>query len=244
VLDGGLVLLYLAILFVTSPWMGLVVVALGGLQVLVFLLSRHRQQQLMSQNLELEAKNTTYQLEMLSGIQTLKAFGVEERSVQTYSNLFVDVLNVAVARGVLSVWVDSAMSTLRMGSPVLLLLLGTWQVIHQELSTGQMLALNALAAAVLVPLANLVTTAGQLQWTSRAIPPPSAARARWSRCASATRPARLWWCRTCPCTSSPGRWWPSWAGPARASPPWPTSCWACTCPPPGTCATTAWSWRT
>ncbi|MFY0565275.1 peptidase domain-containing ABC transporter [Archangium lansingense] len=162
-LDGGMVLLYLAILFGTSPSMGLLVVGLGGLQVLVFLLSRHRQQQLLSQNLELEAKTATYQMEMLSGIQTLKAFGVEERSVQTYSNLFVDVLNVSLARGILGVWVESATSTLRLGSPLLLLLLGTRQVLNQELSTGQMLALNALAAAVLMPLSNLVTTAGQMQ---------------------------------------------------------------------------------
>ncbi|MFL5357710.1 peptidase domain-containing ABC transporter [Archangium sp.] len=162
-LDGGMVLLYLSILFATSPWMGLLVVGLGTLQVVVFLLSRRRQHQLMSQNLELESKNTTYQMEMLSGIQTLKAYGVEQRSVQTYSNLFVDVLNVSLARGVLGVWVDSAMGALRMGSPLILLMMGTWQVLSGDLSTGQMLALNALASAVLVPLSNLVGTAGQLQ---------------------------------------------------------------------------------
>jgi ABC-type bacteriocin/lantibiotic exporter with double-glycine peptidase domain len=165
-LDGGMVLLYLAILFATSPALGGVVLGLGSLQVLVFLMSRRRQLQLLSQNLELDAKNATYQMELLSGIQTLKAFGVEDRSVQTYSNLFVDVLNVSLARGILGVWVDSATSMLRLGSPLVVLLLGTWKVLNQELSTGEMLALNALAAAVLVPLFNLVTTAGQLQLMS------------------------------------------------------------------------------
>jgi ABC-type bacteriocin/lantibiotic exporter with double-glycine peptidase domain len=163
VLDGGMVLLYLGILIGTSPSMGLLVVGLGALQLLVFLLSHQRQRQLLSQSLELEAKSTTYQMEMLTGIQTLKAFGVEERSVQTYSSLFVDVLNVSLARGVLGVWVDSAMGALRLGSPLVLLIVGTWQVLSQQLSTGQMLALNALAAAVLMPLANLVTTASKLQ---------------------------------------------------------------------------------
>ena len=165
-LDGVMVLLYLAILLASSPTLTLVVLALGGLQVLVFLLSRRRQLQLMSQNLELESKSASYQIEMLHGIQTLKSFGMEERSVNTYANLFVDVLNVSLARGVVGVWVDGAMSTLRMGSPLVLLLLGARQVLNQELSTGQMLALNALAAAVLMPLSNLIGTAGQFQQLS------------------------------------------------------------------------------
>ena len=36
---------------------------------------------------------------MLNGMQTLKAFGAEKRAVETYSHLFVDVQNVALARG-------------------------------------------------------------------------------------------------------------------------------------------------
>ncbi|WP_257448059.1 peptidase domain-containing ABC transporter [Archangium lipolyticum] len=162
-LDGVLVSIYLTILLSTNAWMGLLVLGLGSLQVLVLLLAGRRQRQLLSQNLELEAKNQTYLMEMLSGIQTLKAFGVEDRSVQNYSNVFVDVLNVAVSRGLLSAWVDSATSTLRLASPMLLLGLGTWQVLSGELSTGAMLGLNALAAAVLVPISNLVATGAQLQ---------------------------------------------------------------------------------
>ena len=34
--------------------------------------------------------------------------------------------------------------------------------------------------------------------------------------------------------------WPSSAARARASPPWPTCCWACTCPPRAASSTTAW----
>ncbi|CAM3113641.1 peptidase domain-containing ABC transporter [Corallococcus sp. ZKHCc1 1396] len=160
-LDGLLVLIYMAILLVASPLLCLLVLGLGALQLLVFALSQRKQRSLLSQNLEQDSRNQSYQLEMLAGMQTLKAFGVEARSVQLYSNLFVDSLNLSVKRGVLSTWVESFTSTLRLASPLLLLLLGAWRVMEGELTTGQMLGVNALASAVLVPLANLVSTAGQ-----------------------------------------------------------------------------------
>lgn len=160
-LDGTLVLVYLGILLAVEPLIGLLVLGLGTLQVLIFVLSRQRQRRLMTQNLEQEARNQSYQIELLTGIQTLKAFGAEDRALQNYSHLFVNALNIAMARGKLGAWMDAATSTLRLASPLLLLCLGARQVLQGGLSTGQMLGLNALATAVLVPLSNLVSTGGQ-----------------------------------------------------------------------------------
>jgi ABC-type bacteriocin/lantibiotic exporter with double-glycine peptidase domain len=52
---------------------------------------------------------------------------------------------------------------LRLASPLAVLGLGAWLVLAGNLSLGTMLALGALAAAFLEPLATLVTTAFQLQ---------------------------------------------------------------------------------
>jgi ABC-type bacteriocin/lantibiotic exporter with double-glycine peptidase domain len=83
--------------------------------------------------------------------------------VQHYAGLLVGVLNVSLQRGTLSTWVDSLNGTLRLASPLILLCVGTWQVLSGEASLGTMLSLNALAAGLLSPLANLVGTATQLQ---------------------------------------------------------------------------------
>ena len=84
-LDGALVVIYLVLLFVISPLMALIVLGLAALQILILLLSTKRQRALMSENLEVEAKSQSYQMEMLTGIQTLKAFGVEHQAVQRFS---------------------------------------------------------------------------------------------------------------------------------------------------------------
>ncbi len=162
-LDGALVILYLVLLFVVSPFMALIVLGLGALQILVLVFSNRRQRTLMSENLEVEAKSQSYQIEMLTGIQTLKAFGVEHQAVQRYSENFVNVLNVSLKRGRLTAWVESLTGTLRLVAPLVLLTFGALQVLAGKMTLGTMMGLNALAGALLVPLANLVTTGSQLQ---------------------------------------------------------------------------------
>lgn len=164
VLDGALVLVYILVLFSADVMMGSLVLVLGSLQALFFLAPRRWQRSLLAQNLELEGKNQSYQMTVLTGMQTLKAFGAEQRMLQGYSNLFVDLTNVGLAQGRLSIWVESLTGILRLMAPLVLLGVGAYRVLEGALSLGEMLSLNALAAALLVPLSNLVGTGGQFQY--------------------------------------------------------------------------------
>ncbi|RKG70016.1 peptidase domain-containing ABC transporter [Corallococcus sp. CA054B] len=162
-LDGSLVLLYLGLLLAGSPRMGALVFGLALLQVLVFVFASRRQRELMAKNLEVSASAQNYQVEVFSGIQTLKALGLEDKAVQHWSNLYVDVLNVSLERGRLEALTESITSTLRMASPLVVMGTGALLVMEGQLTMGEMLALNALAAGFLLPVSNLVTTAFQLQ---------------------------------------------------------------------------------
>jgi len=112
------------------------------------------------------ASSQSYEVELFTGIQTLKAMGQEDRAVQHWSNLYVDVLNVTLQRGRLAAITDSLTSTLRMASPLAVLAMGALQVLDGELSLGQMMALNALAVGFLTPISNLVIIGLQLQVVS------------------------------------------------------------------------------
>ena len=162
-LDGTMVSLYLVLLFVASPRMGLLVLGLGALRAALFLTTRRKQKDLMSQSLEAQADSQSYQVQMLAGVETLKASGTERRAVEHWSNLFVSVLNVSLARGRLSAFTDSTLAALDLGSPIFVLLYGGLLVARGDLSLGTMLALNALAVGFLTPLSTLVSTAFQLQ---------------------------------------------------------------------------------
>jgi ATP-binding cassette, subfamily B, bacterial len=163
VLDGLLVTLYLILLLAASPSMGVLVLFLGAFRVGLFLFTRKRTRDLMSRSLQTEARSQSYQVNLLAGIETLKASGAEHRAVEQWSHLYVDVLNISLARGRLSAFVDSTLAALGTASPLVILAWGAVQVLQGHLSLGTMLAMNALAAGFLTPLSTLITNAFQFQ---------------------------------------------------------------------------------
>jgi ATP-binding cassette, subfamily B, bacterial len=163
VLDGTFACFYIVILLILSPSMGLLVLGLGVLQVAVLVLARHRNQRLMAESLHVQARSQSYVYQLLGGIEDLKAAGAERRASAHWSNLFVDQINVSLARGRLTALTESATAGLSVASPLAVLAVGGALVLNGSLSTGSMLALAALSAGFLVPLSGLVTTGLQLQ---------------------------------------------------------------------------------
>jgi ABC-type bacteriocin/lantibiotic exporter with double-glycine peptidase domain len=162
-IDGGLASVYLVLLFILSPPVAALVLGLALLQVMVLLLTWRRNQHLMSESLQVEAKSQSYTFELLAGIETLKAAGAEQRAAEHWERLFIDQVNVALRRGRLEASVTSVMATFQLAAPLAILVFGGFQVLNGSLSLGIMLAGAALAAGFLEPLATLIDTGLKLQ---------------------------------------------------------------------------------
>ena len=162
-LDGVLVIGYAVLILVLAPTMGLMVIGLGIVQIMVFYIARRSYRELMARSLEAQARSQSYLVEMLHGMETLKAAAAESRAVERWSNLYVDELNVALDRGRLTARVDAMSSLLTTGSPLAVLLIGALQVMSGAITLGEMLAINALAIGLLTPLSTMVNSALQLQ---------------------------------------------------------------------------------
>jgi len=162
-LDGSFMLGYLVLIFIASPLIGALALATVALQIGVLLATRRQRTEINARNLSRQALSQSYQVEMLAGIETLKAMGAEHRAQERWSNMFVDVLNVSIDEGRLAAIVESLSGALRMGAPLLILGIGAIQVLDGKLSLGTMLALNTCAVGIFVPLSNLIQTATQLQ---------------------------------------------------------------------------------
>ena len=165
-LDGALVTTYLAALLAASPLFGLAVALLGSLRIGLFFAVRRRQKDLMAIKLEKEARTRGHEAQMLAGMETLKASGMEQRSAEQWESLFLEALDASFAHGRLGAWQDAAWAVLTVCSPVAVLLLGSAQVLRGDFSLGQMLALSALAAGFLGPLSVLAGTSLQVQAAS------------------------------------------------------------------------------
>jgi ABC-type bacteriocin/lantibiotic exporter with double-glycine peptidase domain len=163
IFDGVLVTSYLLLLLALDPVIGAVALVLGVLRVGLFLVTRKRHRILMSRILQTNAESRGYQVQMLAGIETLKAMGAERRAVQRWSSLFADELNASIDRARLNAVFQSLLSSLAVASTFLILIVGAYRVLEGVLSLGTMLAVSALAAAFLGPLSALVSTALELQ---------------------------------------------------------------------------------
>lgn len=163
VLDGFLVLAYLGVLLFTHLKLGMIVLGLAALRVVIYVATGRKVRELSAEGLRAQADSSNYQVQMIEGIETLKVTGSERRAVEHWSNLFVNVMNVAIRRGGLAAITDSTMGALATASPLILLGYGGHLVLQGELSLGTMLAMNALAVGFLGPVSALVGTALQMQ---------------------------------------------------------------------------------
>ena len=162
-LDGLMVATYLVLLLAVDVRLGLVVAGLAVLRVAVLAGAMRGRKRLTTESLQAQAAAQSYELQLLYGIEVLKACGAERRAVGVWSNLFVHQLNVALARGRLDALVNALLDALALASPVTVLLYGGTRVMSGDLTLGMMLALAALAAGFLAPLSQLVGNAAQFQ---------------------------------------------------------------------------------
>jgi ATP-binding cassette subfamily B protein len=163
VLDGGLVIFYLMILFAESPIFGAVVLVVAIFQAIILLCTNKPIRDLNRRELEAAGKTQGYVAEALAGITTLKAAGAEQRAFARWINLFFDELNTTTRLNYLSSTIGSFLTTLSTLAPLVLLWIGTMQVINGTMQVGTMLALNALASSFLTPVTSLVSSGQQLQ---------------------------------------------------------------------------------
>ncbi|HEY1352458.1 MAG TPA: peptidase domain-containing ABC transporter [Ktedonobacteraceae bacterium] len=162
-LDGSMVIIYLAILFAVSFVFGAMALAIGLLQILLLVLSYGPVRRLARRELNAIGEAQGYVTEMLTGIVTLKAAGAEHRALQRWSNVFVKQLNASVHLDYTTAGVNTLISTLSTLAPLVLLWIGTSEILHGTMQVGTMLAASALAAEFLMPLASLANSGQLLQ---------------------------------------------------------------------------------
>lgn len=162
-LDGSFVLLYFFVLLSQSLLYSLVVLGLGLFQVLLLLTSARLVHRLSLRGLTAQGRAQGYATEVLRGIPTLKAMGAEHQAFERWSNLFFDGINASLQQNTVSTLITTVLSTISAGAPLVVLWLGTGQVLAGMLPLGTMLALNALSMAFLTPLTTLVANGQSLQ---------------------------------------------------------------------------------
>ncbi|MEX1019712.1 MAG: peptidase domain-containing ABC transporter [Litorilinea sp.] len=163
IMDGVMVIAFLALLLVKAPTFALVAVLIGLAQVILLLASTGRMNDLAQRHLATQTETQSYLVEALAGVNIVKATGTEDLVLKRWSGLHAATLAATIDKQRLTAFFDTLLTGLQMATPLILLLIGVQQVLSGTLSLGMMLALNALATGFLTPLAALVASGQQLQ---------------------------------------------------------------------------------
>ncbi len=115
------------------------------------------------EQMEDNAQLTSYLVESLNGIQTVKSFNAERKVNRETESKFIKLLGsifklrlTGNIQGGLQGFLDGA-------GGIAILWIGAWQVINGNLSMGQLVAFNALLAYFLGPIKNLINLQPMLQ---------------------------------------------------------------------------------
>lgn len=163
ILDGTMALFYAAVLFVWQPLFGFLALAVGLIQVAVYLLSRRPLYELTERDIAAQVESQSYLVEALTGIGTVKSSASEDRALSHWTNLFYKQLNVSLRRSHLGNIVETGRDAIGSLTPVILLWIGAIMVLDGSLTLGTMLAVLTLANAFIDPLTELVSSAQQIQ---------------------------------------------------------------------------------
>jgi ATP-binding cassette subfamily B protein len=163
ILDGSMAMIYFGLLVIVSVRLTVIVVLLAVARLALLWIMRWKQRQLVAETLQNQSRLQTYEVEMLSAIETLKAMGVEHKAAERWSHLFVDGLNISIRQSRLTAVFNAVLNLLATTTSLVVLFYASLLVLRGSLTLGTMIAFGALAGGLLGPLSNLVNGVVQLQ---------------------------------------------------------------------------------
>lgn len=155
---AGAVILYTqnSALFIIAAIIGLIY----GIIVFVF---NKPIKKINQEQMEENSQLTSYLVESLNGIETVKAFNAEgEASLKTETR-FIKLLRSIFKGGIINNVRTSITSFAALAGGIVILWAGAWNVIKGHMTVGQLLTFNALLVYFLDPIKNLINLQPMLQ---------------------------------------------------------------------------------
>ncbi|MFB7667285.1 peptidase domain-containing ABC transporter [Kitasatospora sp. NPDC056138] len=154
--DGILILVYMTLLVLADHTLALLVIAMAMFQVGLLVVAWRKQEYASADALEARARAESELAEILEGMATLKAAGVEEAASHRWSHSLAEELNTRLRSRRLLTLSSTLSSALQLAAPLVILAVGSLRASAGILSLGDVLGFSVLAMGLLGPLANLV----------------------------------------------------------------------------------------
>ncbi len=155
VLDSIFSVIYIVVMFVYSWKLTLVALFSIPLFVAVTLIFAPIVRRLLRRKAENYARTQSYLVEALSGIQTVKAQNIELKARWQWQDRYARYVSSGFKTVITSTIASSTSDFLNKMSALLVLCVGAWLVLQQEISLGQLIAFRIISGYVTGPLLRL-----------------------------------------------------------------------------------------
>ena len=163
ILDLLTVFLYIGLMFWYSWKLSLMIIALIPLFVLMALIATPFLKRISREIFAAHNQETKYLIQSLTGIRTIKSMAVEQIVRGHWEELFGESIRKNFSGQLIGNTLQIASSLIQTLITVGLLWFGAWQVIHDELTIGQLVAFNMLLGNVISPFNRLAMLWNELQ---------------------------------------------------------------------------------
>jgi ATP-binding cassette subfamily B protein len=162
-LDLLTVFVYIGLMFWYSWKMALLVLVIVPPFVLLALITTPFLQRVSREIFNTYAAESSYLIESLTGIRTIKSMAIERTVRWHWEELFHKSIKTIFSGQVINNTLVIFSSTIEAVATTALLWFGAWQVIQNQLTIGQLVAFNMLLSTVIHPFQRLIVLWNQLQ---------------------------------------------------------------------------------
>lgn len=155
-LDVVFTVVFLGVMWVYSPTLTLVVMASLPLYALLSVLITPLIRARLHEKFNRGAENQSFLVEVVSGIQTVKALAVEPPLQRRWDEQLAGYVQASFRATSLVAVAGQVASCIQKSTTIVIMWVGAYQVIHGALSIGELIAFNMLAGQVTGPLLRMV----------------------------------------------------------------------------------------
>lgn len=155
VLDAVFSVIYIGVMLIYSPQLTLVSLATVPLFILLTVIFSPMLRRMLRVKAERNGETHAYLVELLNGMETVKSQTIELRSRMSWQERYANYVSSGFKAVKLSTTVGSFSDFLNKISSLLVLWVGAYLVLQQQLSLGELIAFRMIAGYVTTPLLRL-----------------------------------------------------------------------------------------
>lgn len=158
VLDIVFAIVYLAVMFVYSKILSLVVLCILPLFILLNVIVAPIYKKLINERFLVGAENSSFLIETITGMRTVKSMAVERQFVRKYEEILAKYVKSVFAVINLANIAGSIGSFIQQIFTLSILWVGAYYVMKGEISVGELIAFQMMAGQLIAPIMRLVST--------------------------------------------------------------------------------------